>query len=704
MATRVGRFCAMFWMLLLLLPIGICVQGLKPRPTLRERIKEQKWFQRFRANGANAVDPSAISAVAATTTPRSVPTNTNAFPRMDNDNEEEEEGVPDRNDASEKTNKLPLLKNQSSSSSSSSGTTTSSSLAREESGGGNDNDYRYNPFLSSTAVATAAKTSPSCVRTPSSSSSSSSLPVDFVPLLLRGCQMGLVLYLIRSVFVAAKEVMDEIAADSGDGQQPPFFSKHAVWTMLEDIVAATTTNNQKAPRHYFSPLARRLALTMRAPLYSPHKQRRQRRQQQQENNEPVSLESILLSLTRTEVHLLEQCLYMPPAHLENESFQDVWSRVAGHKEIQQAILSRLVNSMHNNNNNENDDDRVKNPYDVLLRGDGVSGFSSKSSGGMLLYGPPGCGKSLLLQTICASVRRPCLTVTPSVLFRKYLGETNQRIRALFSLVSKLSDGGDGCVVILDELDGLFRERRFEEHEASREAKTEFMQLWDGISSSSGSHEKLWVLGATNRPFDVDSAILRRMPQAHYMGLPDAQLRRFLMNRWLSTVPTEPNLSLDAVVEATEGYTCSDLVQLVRAAILQGPAKDVYSLANKDGSYRALGEADLLRGHQATGATPLSSPYCTELINFFRQRHCKFPREYQEEQYQQQQQEQQSLFSGSYRDAGTFNVETYHLEKVDDEQQNGQDKSENAANHSMDDDDDDDDEDFDDEDDWADWSD
>jgi len=280
--------------------------------------------------------------------------------------------------------------------------------------------------------------------------------------------------------------------------------------------------------------------------------------------------------------------------------------------------------------------------------------------GILLYGPPGCGKSLLLQVICSSIRKPCLVVTPSVLLQKYVGETNQRIRALFSLASKL--GGD-CLLILDEIDGLFRERRHDENDVSREAKTEFLQWWDGIQSSN-----VFVVAATNRPFDVDPAVLRRLPQSHFIGLPDDVARQGILHQVLSTIPTDPDLSISELVSTTEGYSPSDLVQLVRTAVLQGPMRESY--ATKPKRYRPLTTHDLLQAKQHIGATPLSYTYTNSMVDFHKQRHP----------HEQLAPNQTPPDNASFHDLGTFHVEASHFFFNDDEDDEG--------NHNDSDDDDD----------------
>jgi hypothetical protein len=126
-----------------------------------------------------------------------------------------------------------------------------------------------------------------------------------------------------------------------------------------------------------------------------------------------------------------------------------------------------------------------------------------SSSGVLLYGPPGCGKTLLVKALASTARIPCLVVTPSVLLRKYYGETNAQVRSLFSLAAKLSP----CILCIDELDGLFRERSEQEHEVSRDLKTEFLQWVDGMMSKDDANRQILLVGATNRPFDCVSTMV-----------------------------------------------------------------------------------------------------------------------------------------------------------------------------------------------------
>jgi SpoVK/Ycf46/Vps4 family AAA+-type ATPase len=126
---------------------------------------------------------------------------------------------------------------------------------------------------------------------------------------------------------------------------------------------------------------------------------------------------------------------------------------------------------------------------------------------------------------------------------------------------------------IDELDGLFRERQADQHEVMGELLTEFLQWMDGMMTKDDSSPPIILIGATNRPFDVDPAILRRLPHAHCVGLPDAATRSTWFQSALQEIPhTISAEQRDALISATDGYTYSDLRTWLQAAVLAGPLK------------------------------------------------------------------------------------------------------------------------------------
>jgi len=250
------------------------------------------------------------------------------------------------------------------------------------------------------------------------------------------------------------------------------------------------------------------------------------------------------------------------------------------------------------------------------RGGGFAGILGPPPG-VLLYGPAGCGKTMLVRALAAhhaiagrgnDVR--FLHVAPSTLLNKFVGETSRNVRALFSLARKLAP----TVIFVDEVDALFRERSSgsDEHDVYRDLKTEFMQLWDGASSPS-SHNQILIVGATNRPFDVDPAVLRRMPRSFFVGPPDHTGRAAVLRTMLAGVPLCPGFDVDALAGATDMYSPSDLRELLRQAA-QAPLAEAREAAIRGGkvrpsdlpSLRPLTNADVLRAREVGCPTRWSS--------------------------------------------------------------------------------------------------
>ncbi|TQS32609.1 hypothetical protein Golomagni_07073, partial [Golovinomyces magnicellulatus] len=186
--------------------------------------------------------------------------------------------------------------------------------------------------------------------------------------------------------------------------------------------------------------------------------------------------------------------------------------------------------------------------------------------GVLLFGPPGCGKTMLAKAVAHESGASFINLHISTLTEKWYGDSNKIVRAVFSLARKMQP----AIIFIDEIDAVLGTRRSGEHEASGMVKAEFMTLWDGLTSAnaSGMPAQIVVLGATNRIHDIDEAILRRMPKKFPVPLPGEQQRRKILDLVLEGTKTDPdNFDLEYVAKLTAGMSGSDIKETCRDAAM-----------------------------------------------------------------------------------------------------------------------------------------
>ncbi|XP_066996919.2 spastin isoform X1 [Anabrus simplex] len=190
------------------------------------------------------------------------------------------------------------------------------------------------------------------------------------------------------------------------------------------------------------------------------------------------------------------------------------------------------------------------------------------SRGLLLFGPPGNGKTLLARAVATECSATFFSISAASLTSKYVGEGEKLVRALFAVARELQPS----IIFIDEVDSLLSERREGEHEASRRLKTEFLVEFDGLPSN--PDERVLVMAATNRPQELDEAALRRFSKRIYVSLPDHPTRVLLLRRLLSR-HNNPlcKEELEQLATLTEGYSGSDLTSLAKDAAL-GPIREL----------------------------------------------------------------------------------------------------------------------------------
>ncbi|QIX00943.1 hypothetical protein AMS68_006460 [Peltaster fructicola] len=186
--------------------------------------------------------------------------------------------------------------------------------------------------------------------------------------------------------------------------------------------------------------------------------------------------------------------------------------------------------------------------------------------GVLLYGPPGCGKTMLAKALARESGACFINLHISTLTEKWYGDSNKLVAAVFSLARKLQP----CIVFIDEIDAVLGQRRSGEHEASGMVKAEFMTHWDGLASSTidKGAQRICILGATNRIQDIDEAILRRMPKKFPVSLPQAAQRKQIFKMTLRDTRIDAQrFDLDKLVRLSAGMSGSDIKEACRDAAM-----------------------------------------------------------------------------------------------------------------------------------------
>jgi SpoVK/Ycf46/Vps4 family AAA+-type ATPase len=244
----------------------------------------------------------------------------------------------------------------------------------------------------------------------------------------------------------------------------------------------------------------------------------------------------------------------------------------------------------------------------FLRPDLFSGLREPARG-MLLFGPPGTGKTMLARAVATESKSTFFSVSASSLTSKWHGESEKLVRALFGLAKALAPS----IIFVDEIDSLLSARSSgSEHEASRRSKTEFLVQWSDLQRAAAGREqtsrekkegdasRVLVLAATNMPWDIDEAARRRFVRRQYIPLPEHHVREQQLRRLLShqhhelgdediqvlvhvtegNPPSSPspflsdlNLRKKNILTFTPGFSGSDITALAKDAAM-GPLRNL----------------------------------------------------------------------------------------------------------------------------------
>nr|XP_031548208.1 katanin p60 ATPase-containing subunit A-like 2 isoform X3 [Vicugna pacos] len=197
--------------------------------------------------------------------------------------------------------------------------------------------------------------------------------------------------------------------------------------------------------------------------------------------------------------------------------------------------------------------------------------------GLLLYGPPGTGKTLLAKAVATECKTTFFNISASTIVSKWRGDSEKLVRVLFELARYHAPS----TIFLDELESVMSQRGTApggEHEGSLRMKTELLVQMDGLARS---EDLVFVLAASNLPWELDHAMLRRLEKRILVGLPSREARQAMIHHWLPPVSRSSALELRAELEysvlgrETEGYSGSDIKLVCREAAMR-PVRKIFS--------------------------------------------------------------------------------------------------------------------------------
>ncbi|MCY3411388.1 MAG: AAA family ATPase [Candidatus Heimdallarchaeota archaeon] len=187
--------------------------------------------------------------------------------------------------------------------------------------------------------------------------------------------------------------------------------------------------------------------------------------------------------------------------------------------------------------------------------------------GILLHGPPGCGKTMIAKATAGDVQATFFNISAATLVSKWLGESEKLVKRLYDIAIREQPS----IIFIDEVDSLTQSRSEGENDAMRRVKTQLLTSMEGLSSN--SQDRVVTIGATNVPWEIDTAFRRRFQRRIYVSLPDIEAREVIFKINSKGIELDDDIDFAELASLTDGYSGSDIANICKEAIM-APIRDL----------------------------------------------------------------------------------------------------------------------------------
>ena len=181
--------------------------------------------------------------------------------------------------------------------------------------------------------------------------------------------------------------------------------------------------------------------------------------------------------------------------------------------------------------------------------------------GILLHGPPGCGKTMIAKATAGDIDATFFNVSAATLVSKWMGESEKLVKRLYEVAKEKQPS----IIFIDEVDSLTQSRTENENDAMRRVKTQLLASMEGLASN--KEDRVVTIGATNVPWEIDSAFRRRFQRRIYVPLPDEEARKIIFQINSKGIELDKNIDFKKLSSKTNEYTGSDIANICREAIM-----------------------------------------------------------------------------------------------------------------------------------------